>query len=876
MDNRDNNPENRNASSQDKTNFLGLRGNEKLVGKAGVKNDASASSSSQTSGYSYHSDNLKSPSSSNASDGDNIFDNSSNIEPKTENGGNGNGNGNNGGKPPVPGKEPPKPEKPKKPKKSKKTKKSRPGLRKFGTVICSILLVFILTGSIVGLYVLKNASDFVNGDVAIDLDEYKANQSQTTIMYTLDDNGNEVELARLHGEENRIWVNLEDIPENLQNAYIALEDKRFKTHSGVDWFRTISVVAVHHFSQGGSTITQQLIKNLTGENGRTFIRKYNEILNALNLEKHFSKDTILETYLNTLYLDGGCYGVQTAAEYYFGKNVSELNLAECASIAAITQEPSTYDPLTNPDKNRERQLECLGDMLEQGLITQEEYNEAKNYKMIFTNSEGYVASNTDNTTKGTEDYDGMRDIGEGDEDTDTEEVQSYYIDYVIDSVIDDLMETRSCSYNEAWRLVYYGGLKIHVAEDVDIQKKMEDMYYNRQGFPDVTNSSGEEVQSCMVIMDYTGRVCGIVGQAGKKTAAMTLNIATGSTRQPGSSIKPLSVYSLAIDSNEYTWSYPYIQNYGILVNGERWPSNYGGDSGSANSYENIQEALAPSHNTVPAQILQNIGVDKSFAWLKKTFHMTSLESSDNDYAPLAVGAMTNGVYALEMCSAYTTFGTSGVYYEPYCYYTVTNSSGSTVYLTHSDEGEQVMSKGTADVMNKLLQTVVTSYDGTGRAYAVSGFDMFAKTGTTTDEKDRWFIGGTPYYVCTVWMGYAKNPEALSFSQNYCGVLYQTIMNSIHKNLPSKSFSYSDELVKRTYCTKTGLLASSSCSSTATGWYKADNIPSTCTSCSGGHSSGETTTAAPAQSTTATETTTAAPTTQAPAADGGDTPAAANN
>ena len=710
----------------------------------------------------------------------------------------------------------------------KKRKKEHRFWRTIGIIIAGTILLGIFTVGIGGMYALKHITDFVNGDVAIDLVEYKAGQSQTTILYMIDNDGQEIEMARLHGEENRLWVSLEDIPKNMQNAFIALEDKRFREHNGVDWIRTIAVVSEYNFSQGGSTITQQLIKNLTGENGRTFKRKYNEILNALNLEKHFSKDTILEAYLNTLYLDGGCYGVETAAEYYFGKEVGDLNLAECACIAAITQEPSTYDPLINPEENRERQMYCLSLMLEQGLVTQEAYDEAVNYKMIFTNSPEYEPEEVeeDEEEEYHDGYDGMDNVDEDDEE---KEVQSYYIDYVIESVIKDLMETRNYSYSEAWRLVYYGGLRIHIAEDLEIQKELEQVYYNREGFPDMYNDQGEQIQSCMVIMDYTGRVMGLVGQAGPKQSDRCLNIATDSRRQPGSAIKPLSVYSLAIETGDYYWS-SRIQNYGVegIDPDGPWPYNYGGDPGSPYSYETIQQALAPSHNTVPVQLLKKIGVDKSYNWLKDAFSFTSLEPQDENYAPLGVGAMTEGVYAIEMCAAYTTFGNSGVYHSPYCYYTVTNFDGSKVYLTHNDEGQQVMAPGTADVMNKLLQTVVTDYanDGTAIGYAIDDFEMFAKTGTTTDEKDRWFIGGSPYYVCTVWMGYAEHPAPLNFYTNYCGELYKRVMNDIHRGLPEKTFTYSDELVSQYFCTGSGDLDNGSCYSDL-GWFRKDALPPYC-------------------------------------------------
>lgn len=713
--------------------------------------------------------------------------------------------------------------------KHKKKRKEHKILRRIGIVICSFMLIGLISVSSVGIFVLKNMSDFVNGDVAIDLDEYKSHQSQTTILYTVDDTGREVELIRLHGEENRIWVDLDEMPEDLQNAFIALEDMRFEKHAGVDWKRTISVAILpSNKGEGGSTITQQLIKNLTGERDVTYIRKFREIQNALNLEKHYSKETILEAYLNTLYLDGGCYGVQTASEYYFGKDVDDLTLAECACIAAITQAPRANNPIINPEKNEERRNWALKCMLDQEFITQEEYEEALEYDFVFTTDDDYVPPKDDDD----EPNDEMIDVNEGNVgQTDKEEVQSYYVDYVIDKVISDLMDAYSYSYNEAWRLVYYGGLKIHVAVDTEIQNVLEDVYYNRKGFPDDRNSYGELVQSSMVIMDYTGRVLGIVGQAGEKEGARSLNIATDSRRQPGSSIKPLSVYAPAIDSNMYTWS-SMILNYGIMLDGERWPYNYGGDPGAPGYYETIQQAIAPSHNTVPAQLVEAMGIDTCYNFLRDRFKFTCLEETDHTYSSMAVGGMTHGVYGIEMCAAYSTFGNGGIYYEPYCYFTVTNNSGSVVYLTHNDSGEQVIDRSTADVMNKLLQTVATSGVGTARNYRVSGFDMFAKTGTTSDEKDRWFIGGTPYYVCSVWMGYAQHAEELDFYTNYCGDLYQNVMNEIHKDLPAKDFEFSDEIESHYYCSRSGQLAGSGCPVGGLGWYKSEAVPARCSGCYG--------------------------------------------
>lgn len=255
---------------------------------------------------------------------------------------------------------------------TKRVPKNRKKRSKGATVLLSVLFTFLLTAVFVCLYLLVFMVSYVNGDSKINLEEYKENQDQTTIIYAYDTNNEVTELSRLHGEQNRVWVTYSEnpdesvIPQNLANAYIALEDKRFYDHGGVDWFRTLSSAVKYHFKQGGSTLTQQLIKNLTGENGKTVNRKFYEILSALNLEKNASKQTILEAYMNTVYMSHGCYGVQTASEKYFGKNVQDLNLAECASLAAITQSPSKYDPLIHPEENKKRQKVCLDNMLKQG------------------------------------------------------------------------------------------------------------------------------------------------------------------------------------------------------------------------------------------------------------------------------------------------------------------------------------------------------------------------------------------------------------------------------------------------------------------------------------------------------------------------------
>ncbi|NCC87315.1 MAG: penicillin-binding protein [Clostridia bacterium] len=691
------------------------------------------------------------------------------------------------------------------------------------TILVSLLIVLLITCGIVGFCIMVYMISFKNGDLAIDLDSYKNNQNQTSILYATKSDKSVVEIARLHGEENRIWVKLDDAPENLHYAFIALEDKRFEKHGGVDWVRTISAVVKDHLKTGGSTITQQLIKNLTNENQVTFSRKFNEILYALNLEENYSKDEILEAYLNTIPLGSGCYGVQTAAKTYFGKDVSELNLAECAVLASITKAPTKYNPLINPDNNKERQETCLKMMYEQEYISEQEYNDAKNYKLIFTNSSNYVPSESQE---------------EEQEQEADKKYQSYYVDYVIDTVIDDFMEQYGYDQKEAWRMVYYGGLKIYTSVDPDVQAQMESVYENRTTFPQEANkveisadNTNEKVQSAMVIMDYNGRVVGVVGGAGPKAGNRSLNRAIDSPRQPGSSIKPLSVYAPAIEENLITWSKP-IENFAIVVNGKRWPENYGGSIGSSGSYVSVQYAVAQSLNTVAARVVQLLTPQKCIEALTDKFHIStlSLEGKNNDinYSSMAVGGMTNGVTAIDMAAAYATFGNGGYYYKPYCYTKVTNNDGSVVHLENKQSGKRVLKSGTADVMNELMRTVITS--GTGKGYGVTNFTTFAKTGTTSDNKDKWIVGGTPYYVAAVWYGYDKPQNITNVSGNPAGKIFSAVMNPIHKNLSEKEFVKSGETIQKTYCTKSGLLAGDSCQSTSTGWFKIDGMPGTCSTC----------------------------------------------
>jgi len=708
--------------------------------------------------------------------------------------------------------------------KTAKKPKSPKNLTKKAYILWGILVTCVLTVLVVVTTVLVSAIVYVKGDLVVNLDEYKANQNQTSFVYAYDKSGATVELARLHGEEDRVWVDLDDMSPYLKEAFIALEDTRFMKHHGVDWIRTFGVILKpSNIGQGGSTITQQLIKNVTNNKEVTIVRKYREILMALNLEENYDKDVILEAYLNTLYLGSGCYGVKTASEKYFGKDVSELDAAECACLAVITKAPTKYNPLLNPEENLKRRNHCLKLMYDEGkgCLNEEEYNAATTENLIFTNSPDYVPSDKIKDTKTANEEEKV--------------INSFYVDYVIQAVRDDLMEKYGYSKQQATNQIYYGGLKIYTAVDLDVQATLEDVYVNRKSFPDmVSKKDGSKVQSAMTIMDYQGRIVAMVGQAGAKTQNRGLNRAANSYRQPGSTIKPLATYAPAIDMNIYNYS-SMIKDYAIAVNGSLWPHNVDKSLGSGNNVT-VKYAIQKSLNTVPARIINyDVGIDNSFNFLRDNFHLSRLdEKEDRTLSPLATGALTNGTTTVEMAAAYATFGNGGLYYKPYAYYKVTNSSGSEIVLSNENPASQrAISEETSDIMCELLQTVDTSYYGT--ASNVRKFQIMAKTGTTSSDKDRWFCAGTPYYVAAVWVGF-DSPETLNASVNPGGKIFFRVFDDIHKGLDAKQFPKSSGTVEKSFCSRTGKLASSNCGSTQKGWYKITSLPAVCTSCSGSSSS----------------------------------------
>lgn len=650
--------------------------------------------------------------------------------------------------------------------------------------IAAVLLVAMTAISVFALYVEHN----VKREVDLSLFE-KAGEDSVTRLYSFDKDGNAVEVSgeSLYGYQVTVFTPIENMPEYLVNAFIAIEDKRFYTHDGVDWYRTLAagVNYILNFRDtfGASTITQQLIKNVTGSDEVTVKRKLQEIFYALDLEKNLEKDEILELYLNIVNLSQGCYGVGAATEKYFSKSVSELSLSEAAALAAITQNPSYYDPINHPDNNKERRDVILYQMLSQNYISEEEYEAA-------------VASDTVLKVS-----------------REATVVNSWYTDMVVEDVIQDLTEQLGYTRAAASYLVYNGGLKIYTAMDPSVQAAVEEYYENEANFPEDDRAEG---RSAVIVIDPTdGDILGVAGCIGEKTANRVQNYATDTKRPSGSSIKPLSVYAPALEEGIITWASVYDDvPLEFIENGSggytTWPNNatrtYRGLSG-------IRYAVQNSLNTVSVKVLSELGIDKSFEYLTEGFHIENLVDKDKGLAPLALGQQTYGVTLREMTAAYSVFANGGVYNKPRSYVIVMSADGE-VLLDNTVESERVISEGNAAIMTKLLKTVV-SYGATSNTISLrESVEVAGKTGTTQDTCDRWFIGYTPYYICGVWYGHEYPSELPSTTLTVCSTAWNSIMTELHEPYINsgdvKSFEVPENVISASFCCDSGLLMTGSC------------------------------------------------------------------
>ena len=697
---------------------------------------------------------------------------------------------------------------------SKERRRFRP-FRALGFLLLTILLVGLTTAAICGMVFAVYINRYVSNDVEIYLDSYRLNL--TSFIYCLDpETGEEVELSKLHGIEDRVWVDLEDIPKELQLAFISVEDNSFYTHQGVNWKRTIGATInwtgmLNDFSGGGSTITQQLIKNLTDDKDTSVKRKLREIMRALELEQKYEKDDILEMYLNTIYFGQNAYGVQQAAKTYFNKELSELTLAECASIAGIVKNPYGYDLKRFPEENAKRRETVLYTMREYGNISQKQYEAAMK-----------------------EDVKAYR--GSGEDDSSADEYQSYFVDAVYWMVKEDLQTKLGYSESMAQQLLLTGGLKIITTLDPDIQAKMDAVFLDEENFPGGLGKDGTYPQASMVLMDpYTGHVKALYGGRGEKEGNLVLNRATRTTRSPGSAIKPISVYSPALEYNLVT---PITvvddapKDYTVRGDGTGWPYN---ENRKYSGRTTILNGIAQSYNTVAVDMVQRLGVDRSYNWATKNLGLKLVEHlekgdqvfSDREVSPLAMGSLTNGVSVLEMTAAYSAFVNDGQYTTPILYTKVYDGDGK-LLLDNEPVTTVAMSTKTRDYMIQLLTGVVKN--GTGRKAAISGIDVGGKTGTTSADNDRWFAGITPYYTGVVWFGFDQPQSLQKFSTNPALELWTRVMTSVLEGAEPAQFTLNTEMNKVSYCLDCGRLATDLCSAdvrgtrVATAYLAAEDVP----------------------------------------------------
>ena len=742
---------------------------------------------------------------------------------------------------------------------NKKRVKKKTNILAFRIILISIILgVFAVMGGALGIFM-----GIINTAPDISKLSLKPTTNYTSFIYDV----NGVEMDRLSGGENRIYATIDQIPVHLQKAFIAIEDERFEDHNGIDIrgiFRAIvKNLQTGKLSEGASTITQQLIKNKLLEQGLTekgkhFDRKIQEQFLALQFEKIYQKDQILEYYLNTAGLGHGEYGVQAAANRYFNKDVSDLTLSESVVIACITQRPNFYSPILNPDNNREKSEVILRKMFEQGYITEAEKQAALDdnpYARIAKINQQFVDQSS----------------------------HSYFVDQVVEDLVKDLQIEQGISVTEANNLIYRGGLQIYTTLNPEIQAIVDehisnpDMYppnsfeleisysasvkkadgtnqnyggkgivKNEDGIPtfikaklndwgitDADTIERETIfkipqpQAAITIMDFhNGHVAALSGGRGDKVGDRLFNRATQAKRQPGSAFKVLASYAPGIDTGVLSpGSIIVDEPLSIDIPGQKtytpqnWYSGYRGPS-------TVRQGIIDSMNIVAVKALQTVGIETAYDYLMR-FGFTTLTPQDKVYS-LSLGGITDGVTPLELTAAYGAIANNGVYVEPILYTKVLDKDGN-LLLDNEPESHTVIKESTAYMLTNMMEDAVNKGTGARIRNTFKGMPVSGKTGTTSDDKDLIFAGYTPYYVAGIWMGHDQ-PKRLKYSHSYHLDLWAAIMRDIHEDLPVKAFPQVPGLTQVSICGVSGKLATELCkhdsdgSTVTSDFYTKDHLP----------------------------------------------------
>jgi len=706
------------------------------------------------------------------------------------------------------------------------------------TVLLIVLVCGFVFGGILGDYlesdILPNAS--------IVLDDYE--MDAPSYVYSVDKNGEIKQEQELYASTDWKKATYKEIPEAMVHAAVAIEDKRFYEHQGVDWVTTIKAFANMFFGSetvGGSSITQQLIKNKTGKDSVTVQRKVQEFFSATLVEKHNDKKVIIEEYLNSIYMGQGCRGVKSAAAAYFGKELQMLTIAECASLISITNNPSLFDPYSQDvftyegkerngmERNRYRQMLVLDEMLSQGYITQEEYDEAVDQKLVLKSGVDEEDTWTVCSSESC-DYEGIRStFGEAGSlkcpkcgtatkiaEDNSQEVYSYFVDAALKDVARDLAkrdgitEWNQTIWEDYLDKINRGGYHIYLTLDADVQAQVDKIYKDLDEIP--KTRSAQQLQSAIVVVDNrTGDIVAMAGGVGDDKVHFGLNRATQSDLQSGSSIKPITVYAPGFEQGTISPA-TVIKDMPISYTNGAWPHN---DNREFNYRRTIFRGVVRSVNTVAAHTLQKIGTKYSFEFARDKFGISTLVDQDEQFSSLALGAQYNGVHVRDMTCAFATFANKGVYREGRTYSKVYNSKGEVV-LDNTQESREILSEKTVNYMNYCLVNAVAG--GTGSGADFYDVDVAGKTGSTTSFRDRWFCGFTGYYTAAVWCGY-DTPEPISTtggSYNPAARLWKKVMEPIHEGLSNIRLYDSSKMTGVTVCLDTGKHATSACSADVRG------------------------------------------------------------
>lgn len=716
-----------------------------------------------------------------------------------------------------------------------------------GTTVSSMLLILVVMLCIIATVIVVYVLDFKNSN-SFDIDLKDSMRKFTTMVYAYNSEGEEVELRRLVDDQDRIWVNYEDISPNIIHAVVAKEDKRFYEHKGVDWQRTVfalinDVIPIRDTREGGSTITQQLIKNVTQDKEQTWERKLREIFRALSLEERYTKENILEYYLNEIAFGRRLYGVESACQYYFGKSAKDVDIAEGAVIAGIIKSPDEFRPTKNLTKCREQQLTALYALYEQGYISLWDYEVAKKEKVqfvpvVYGDDFGY----TDPRSLPSNEPEAPETPDEPDEpeyeaykwNGNYEVTQNWYTDAAIRQVINDYADLRGITYTSAKNEIYNGGYKIYTNMDIEKQDIIEEKYRDPKLLwgntrYDKTTKEEELYQSAFVLMDYSGKVVALAGGLGEKPGNDCFNRATQAKRAPGSTMKPISPYAMAVQNNIITYS-QMIPDKGIPVNFQDtpWPNNFEG--GQSETLMRAWEAVRHSRNTIPIRLSSLITPRVLYNHLTQNLGFTTLVEDDSNLAPVTLGALSDGVYLTELAAAYQIFGNGGIYYEPKLYSRVYDSKDN-IILEQDFYGNQAVDKDSAWVLNRMLKTVITNPTNANLGpYARLGnnVEVIGKTGTSNDEKNFLFVGETPNYVGVVWIG-RDNAKEIKWASGirYHSQIWHDVMIDIEDTSVTSRFITEPSVIQRDYCADTGLLATTACEHIDVGYYRPSNIPGYC-------------------------------------------------